>query len=176
MQPYIYMFINRSYLITDFISVGLWQEPEADVFRKRALELGVPNSKILVENRSANTGENVKFSYALLKDKMLLPRKVIIVQKPYMERRAYATFLKQWPGNTDGMIVTVTSPDISLLDYPNEVVGDLRNVISVMVGDMARIKLYEEKGFQIPQLVPESVQMAFKRLKNLGKYDDHMPK
>lgn len=159
-----------------FISIGLWQDPEADVFRKRVLELGVPDAKILVENKSTNTGENFQFSYALLKDKMLLPHKIIIVQKPYMERRAYATFMKQWPGNTDSMTVTVTSPDIDLLDYPNEVVGDLSDVISVMVGDMARIKLYEEKGFQIPQLVPDSVQMAFERLKCSGKYNWHMPK
>ena len=115
------------------------------------------------------------FSYSLLKQNALLPRSLIIVQKPYMERRAYATFMKQWPGKADDITVYVTSPDINLLDYPNEAVGDLNDVISVLLGDMARIKLYEEKGFQIFQLVPDDVQKAFERLKNSGKFDSHMP-
>ena len=93
-----------------------------------------------------------------------------------MERRAFATFMKQWPDKTDDMTVYVTSPDIDLLDYPNEAVGDLNDVISVMVGDMARIKLYEEKGFHIFQHVPDDVQKAFERLKISGKFDSHMPK
>ena len=156
-------------------SSGLWKDPEAEVFRKRALELGIPDSQILIENESTNTGENIVFSYSLLKQKALLPRSLIIVQKPYMERRAYATFMKQWPGKADDITVYVTSPDIDLLDYPNEAVGDLNDVISVLLGDMARIKLYEEKGFQIFQLVPDNVQKAFERLKNSGKFDSHMP-
>ena len=154
---------------------GLWKEPEAEVFRKRALELGVPDSKILVENKSTNTGENIVFSYSLLKQKTQLARSLIIVQKPYMERRAYITFMKQWPGKTDDITVYVTSPDIDLFDYPNEAVGDLSDVISVLSGDMARIKLYEEKGFQTFQLVPDDVQKAFERLKHSGKFDSHMP-
>ena len=166
------MLINKTLI---FILSGLWSEPEAEIFRKRALELNVPSSKILMENKSTNTGENVKFSYDLLEQNSLLPRRVVLVQKPYMERRAYATFMKQWPAKTDDMEVKVTSPDIHLLDYPNEAVGDLNDVISVMVGDMARIKIYEEKGFQIPQFIPDHVQKAYKRLKLSGKYNSHMP-
>ena len=145
------------------------------MFRERALELKVPASKILVENKSTNTGENIKFSYSVLTDNSLLPRSLILVQKPYMERRAYATFIKQWPGETANMNVMVTSPDIDLLTYPNETVGDLSDVISVMVGDMARIKLYESKGFQIAQPVPDKVHLAYQRLKQSGNYNSHMP-
>ena len=92
-----------------------------------------------------------------------------------MERRAYATFMKQWPGNTDDIAISVTSPDIDLLDYPNEAVGDLNDVISVLLGDMARIKLYEEKGFQIFQPVSDGAQKAFDKLKISGKFVSHMP-
>ena len=42
---------------------------------------------ILIETTSSNTGENIKNSYGLLTEKGLLPRKIILVQKPFMERR-----------------------------------------------------------------------------------------
>ena len=38
---------------------GVFEKPEADLFAERAIELGVPEEVILIENRSTNTGENV---------------------------------------------------------------------------------------------------------------------
>ncbi|XP_052812301.1 uncharacterized protein SCO4629-like [Mya arenaria] len=160
---------------TGKLTEGIWDKPEAEVFRDRAVELGVPAGKCLVENSSTNTGENVQLSYKILKERHLLPTSVLIVQKPYMERRAYATFLKQWPGDVSSITVYVTSPELNLANYPSETTGSLQDVISVMLGDMARIKLYEEKGFQVHQDIPENVQQAFDQLVATGKYLSHMP-
>ncbi len=52
---------------------------------------------ILIEKNSTNTGENVQFTRKLLAEHGLDPQKFIVVQKPYMERRAFATFLRYWP-------------------------------------------------------------------------------
>ena len=41
-----------------------------------------------------NSGENVRYSYELLKRMGKIPQKIILAQKPTMERRAYATFRK----------------------------------------------------------------------------------
>ena len=79
------------------ITRQLWSEPEADQFAAIAIEMGVSTECILVENRSTNTGENVLFTKQLLAEKGLDPRTFIVVQKPYMERRSYATFRKVWP-------------------------------------------------------------------------------
>jgi hypothetical protein len=38
----------------------------------------------------------------------------------------------------------------------------------LMVGDLQRILLYPAKGYQISQAVPESVQLAFEKLVDLG--------
>src|SRR5262245_18415450 len=76
------------------ITKRLWTEPEAERFARIAVKLGVPQGQILIEPRSTNTGENVRFTRQLLKDRGLDPQKFIIVQKPYMERRSYATFRK----------------------------------------------------------------------------------
>ena len=46
-------------------------------------------------------------------------------------------------------------------------------VISIMVGDLQRIKVYAEKGFQIPQEIPAPVWDAFERLVALG-YDQQL--
>ena len=75
--------------------------------------MGVPHDRILIENRSTNTGENVQFTRELLAARGLDPLSFILVQKPYMERRTFATFSKVWPGKS----VRVTSPQLSMEDY-----------------------------------------------------------
>src|SRR6201988_1065901 len=132
------------------ITKTLWNEPEAELFARIAESLKVPRESILVEPNSTNTGENIEFTKRLLVERGLNPHKFILVQKPYMERRSYATFRKLWPGKE----VIVTSPratfDEYLEKYSNrELSRD--DVISIMVGDLQRIRLYPAKGFQIHQ-------------------------
>ena len=79
------------------ITRHLWTEPEADRFAAIAERMGVPAANILIENGSTNTGENVLFTRQLLADRGLDPQSFILVQKPYMERRTFATFMKIWP-------------------------------------------------------------------------------
>ena len=50
-----------------------------------------------MENKATNTGENIANSRALLAANGITPASLIVVQKPFMERRSYATFMKQWP-------------------------------------------------------------------------------
>lgn len=93
----------------------IWTEKEADKFAAIAIEKGVPKEAILIENNSTNTGENILFTQKLLQEKGLNPLRFIVVQKPYMERRSYATFKKHWPEKK----LMVTSPQISFEEYPN---------------------------------------------------------
>src|SRR5277367_4361456 len=79
------------------VTKGIWTDPEADKFARIALDKGVPAEAIFVENKSTNTGENILFTRALLEEQGLHPQSFLLVQKPYMERRSYATFKKQWP-------------------------------------------------------------------------------
>lgn len=146
----------------------IWSEAEADKFASIALKKGVPREAILIENKSTNTGENILFTQKLFQEKNIDPQTFIVVQKPYMERRSYATFKKHWPDKK----LLVTSPQISLSYYPNEDIS-LEEVIHIMVGDLQRIKLYPEKGFQIFQEIPDDVWIAYERLVELG-YDSHL--
>jgi hypothetical protein len=100
------------------------------------------------------------------------PQTLIVVQKPYMERRSYATFQKVWPGKR----LMVTSPQVSfdeyLAKYSNETLTP-DDVVSIMVGDLQRIRLYPAKGFQIEQDIPADVWAAFEGLVAAG-YDRHL--
>src|SRR5688500_13371988 len=95
------------------VTRGLWTEPEADQFAEIAIAMGVPIERILIENKSTNTGENILFTTRLLSAKQIDPQLFILVQKPYMERRSFATFRKVWPEKG----VLVTSPQVSFDEY-----------------------------------------------------------
>jgi uncharacterized SAM-binding protein YcdF (DUF218 family) len=148
----------------------MWTEKEADKFAAIAIQKGVPADAILIENRSTNTGENIMFTQQLLKAKGLNMQSFIVVQKPYMERRSYATFKKHWPDKE----LMVTSPQIAFDEYANEEIP-LEKVIHIMAGDLQRIKLYPAKGFQIHQAIPDHVWDAYERLVALG-FDEHLVK
>ena len=142
---------------------GLWDQPEADRFAALAMRMGVPREKIIIENRSTNTGENVRFTRDLLEKLGLDPQTFILVHKPYMERRAFATFRNFWPEKR----ALVTSPQIAFENYPNQEISK-REVIGIMVGDLQRIRHYPAKGFQIPQDIPPDVWEAGQELIRLG--------
>lgn len=154
------------------ITKRLFTEPEADQFAAIAIGLGVPADCIIIENQSTNTGENVRFTRQLLAARAIDARTIILVQKPYMERRAFATFRKVWPAPD----LCVTSPRVSLEQYLRGYASDAlsaADVVSIMVGDLQRIKLYPDRGFQIPQPIPDEVWLAFRELVAAG-YDRHL--
>jgi hypothetical protein len=49
------------------------------------------------------------------------------------------------------------------------------DVISIMVGDLQRIREYPARGFQIPQDIPADVWDAYQQLVRAG-YDRHLMK
>lgn len=154
---------------TDDLLRTTWDEPEAVVFKKRLLEIGMPASKIIVEDQATNSGENVQLTKKILADKYPDLETGLIVQKPYMERRAYATAMKQWPE----IKWQATSPNISYDDYIDK--HDEERLINLVVGDTWRVKEYAKQGFQIPQDMPEEVETAMKNLIDRG-YTKHIQK
>ena len=145
------------------LTKDVWAGTEADLFATIALDKGVPREAIFIENKSTNTGENILFTQQLLKEKNLNLQSFIVVQKPYMERRSYATFKKHWPDKD----LLVTSPLLSFEEYPNNDIP-VEKLINMMVGDLQRIKLYPEKGFQVYQEIPDDVWQAYEQLVALG--------
>lgn len=138
-------------------------DSEAASFAKLAKNSGVPEDSIIIEDQSTNTELNIKYTRKLLKDKGVNFDKVILVQKPYMVRRAYATLKNFWPE----LDFIITSPPISYEEYANQEIGK-ETFINYMVGDLQRIKEYAKRGFQIPQEIPDDVWQAYEQLVDMG--------
>ncbi|HAS3153002.1 YdcF family protein [Vibrio cholerae] len=140
---------------------GVFNHSEAETFAAIAKDAGVPEHAILLETQSTNSGENLHFSHQLLAQQARPAKRILLVQKPYMERRAYATFMQQWPESVES--VQVSSPAGSFFDYlTSELTSDF--VLNAMLGDFERIRDYPTLGFQITQPIPEPVMQAYQAL------------
>ncbi len=155
----------------DFLST-VWNATEAEAFRDEAVRLDVPQGDILIENKATNTGENITLTYALLQERNLLPKSMILVQKPYMGKRTYATFKKQW--EDDDTEIFVTSPQLDIEEYLfSKSEEEQEKIINIMVGDFERIVKYPAWGFQIEMDVPKDVLESFENLVRAG-YNKHL--
>ncbi|MEV0703345.1 YdcF family protein [Saccharopolyspora sp. NPDC050389] len=136
---------------------------EAVHFRERALERGVSDSAIVVEPRATNTAENIEYTRELLTTKGIRCGSILLVSRPYQQRRAFATARKIWPE----VEIVCNSQRLPLDEYVQSI-GDVDRVINMLVGDTQRITVYAERGFTIPQEVPPEVAEAYGRLVEAG--------
>jgi uncharacterized SAM-binding protein YcdF (DUF218 family) len=144
-------------------TIGQFPRGEAVHYREYAIENGVPAELILVEPHASNTAQNLELSRRLLVEHGIPISSVLLMSRPYQQRRAYATCRTVWP---EVDVVCASNP-LSLDAYV-ESIGDARKVIDMLVGDTQRIEVYAERGFAIPQSVPDDVRAAFERLVAAG--------
>lgn len=88
---------------------------------------------------------------------------VLLMSRPYQQRRAYATCMKVWPE----VDASCYSRSLSLDDYIASI-GDTKLVADKLVGDTQRIAVYAERGFAIAQPMSDDVRRAFERLVAAG--------
>ena len=77
-----------------------WDRTEAEIFSERVQSIitkvldsaYASQLRMFVECEARNSGQNVAFSKNIIQEANLRSDKLIIVQKPYMERRTYSTF------------------------------------------------------------------------------------
>ena len=144
-------------------TIGRFPEGEAVAYRDYAVAHGVPAEAVLVEVEATNTEQNITLSRALLVARGIAVRSVMLMSRPYQQRRAYATCRKLWPE----VDVVCQSRPLSLDDYVASI-GDVQRVVDMLVGDTQRIDVYARRGFAIPQDIPADVQAAFERLVAAG--------
>ena len=140
-----------------------WTETEAAAMARVAREAGVPQDRLILEERASNTGENIRFSRELLEKRGLSPRTAIVVQKPYMERRTHAAMEVQWPE----LACIATSPPLEFADYCSEKLPP-ELVIAAVAGDFQRILDYPALGFASPQPVTPEAMAAYELLVRAG--------
>ncbi|MGH8909544.1 MAG: YdcF family protein [Egibacteraceae bacterium] len=136
---------------------------EAVHYRDHAIALGVPPSAIRIDPMAVNTGQNIEFTRQLLTNEGVAVRSILLVSRPYQQRRAFATCKKLWPE----VEVLCASHPLRLDEYITSI-GDTKRVIDMLVGDTQRITEYAKRGFAIEQEMSSEVQGAYQRLADAG--------
>ena len=153
---------------------GLLPEPEAVRFAKVAMECGVPEEDIILEDQSTNTKENIEFTRQKLEFLGIPHDRILGVHQPFMERRITAAMGVYWKE----LDFKVTSPQVTIPQYLEAASkqGISPNAsVSVIVGDFQRMDLYAKLGYQLPQYIPDEAWNAFHQLVAMG-YDKQLAK
>ena len=145
----------------------LFTEPEAVRFARVAMECGVPEGDIILEDKSTNTKENIDFMREIFETQGIPHDHVLGVHQPFMERRIVAAMGVYWPEQS----FSVTCPQVTIPEYLRRALeqGITENAsVSVIVGDFQRIELYAKLGYQLPQYIPPEAWEAYHALVAMG--------
>jgi uncharacterized SAM-binding protein YcdF (DUF218 family) len=148
---------------TSRITAARFPRGEAVHYREHAIELGVPSSAIAVETNATNTGQNIALTRDLLAAADVPVKTVLLISKPYMERRAFATCQKVWP---EVRAICASEP-AGFDDYLTSI-GDTKLVLDMLVGDLQRVIEYPALGFAVEQDIPAEIEAAYGRLLAAG--------
>ena len=146
---------------------GRLAKSEAEHYAQIALGMGVPQEKMILETRSTNTGENLRFTHELLKERNI--RTAIVVHQPNMGKRIRATLAKQWPDPDVRFLIAPA--DRSLEGYLDRLSAcglDEHEMVSNIIGDFQRMKIYARLGYQTPVEMPEHAWQAFETVRSFG--------
>ncbi len=148
------------------ITTNVWETSEARKFSEVMIAKGVPRTKIYLDEKATNTGENICNAKEIILTNHLPHKEGVIITKPYMTKRAFNTASKQW----QEVHWAVISENVTYEQYL-EKIEDKKRFLNLMVGDLQRIKTYGKKGFQIEENIPDTVWSSFEYLVHAG-YDE----
>jgi len=122
----------------------IWNTTEAEKFARIAMDMGVPETSILIEDKSSNTGENILFVKDLINNKKIKVQKImrstslIWKEGPMPHLKALGRYRRDCYLSPDGAYgVSCGLPE-------REITED--EVINVMVGDLQRIRCIPKKA------------------------------
>ena len=140
---------------------GVFDQPEALVFRDRLIEAGVPAAAIVAETAAGNTLENVRFGLAALRRAGRPVGSALLVAKGFVTRRAVATFAAQAPE----VRVRACPPTPRLseaMDRPAEAFA------ARLVAELDRLDRYGARGDIARQRIPPAVRAAARQIREPG--------
>jgi hypothetical protein len=135
---------------------------EAEFLKERAIERGAAPENILLEETSTNTLENIRFSAALLRREGLEPHRVILITQPVLQRRAWATALRQW---REAEFLNCPPPAKAGLDGADP--DRIASMRALALGEIERLRRYSATGDIEPQRLPADVERAYRTIRAL---------
>jgi len=148
------------------ITKNFFNKSEAEIYKDIAIKQGVNEKDILIETKSKNTVENFKFSSNILKNNNIKSDKILIVHGSLSQRRTLSCAKAVLKDKT----FLITSPDITFEDFLNKLKENKHAIdtISTIVGNIQRLIIYPQFGWQQETKVPENIINAYYLLKELG--------
>lgn len=161
--------LYKKELAPKIICTGKWSpymsksysESEAEHFRDILVGFGVSSWDILLEPNATNTWENMRLSYKICKENWF--NHVLIVQKPFYERRAYATAMFESFDWWRPSKIIVHCPKITPQEY-DKIHTYASSWIDIVVWDVHRIIVCNKQWRIIPQEIPQTVLDSFHTL------------
>lgn len=141
---------------------GVFDKPEALVFKDELMRHGVPDRAITTEVRADNTLENVRLGMTALAIAGQTPRSALLVAKGFVMRRCLATFARQYPA----VEVRGCPPRGALpaqRDRPRAAFA------ARLVAELHRLDRYGATGDIDRQAIPDSVRWAARQVEGLLK-------
>lgn len=142
--------------------------PEADAFwhELQAVYPEIPQSAVICESASSNTGENIQKTKHLLEVEYPSFRfgggldTAILVASPYRQLRVAQSWKKQVPE-----VEHWNAPPESDFECERELfTAKGEDLVRQLVGEMQRIKSYPDKGFMQTVDIPVEIEEAYKYL------------
>ena len=132
---------------------GVFEKPEALIFRDRLVRLGIPENAVICEPWAANTLENVRFGLRVLRRRGVNIRSALLVAKGFVTRRCVATFAAEQPE----IVVRACPPTTRLEDSIDRTPKEF---IARLVAELDRLEYYGTKGDIVRGPIPRNVLLA----------------
>ena len=144
-------------------------QPEANAFREELLRVftTIPSKQVFVENRSTNTGDNIRFTATLLaahQPELALGRglrSAILVVNPYRLRRVRLTWRKLQPD----VNIAAIAPASDFVTECALFAAKSQPLVPQLVGEIDRLLDYPARGWIEAEPIPPAVLAAHARLK-----------
>ena len=126
---------------------------DSGMFHEELLRLGIKEQDMIFTSQSTNTLEEVVYGKLFLEKHKLDLKKIIVVSRPFHQRRCDATWTKQWP-------------QIHLINCPADEIYEVTvSILMRVIGEIDRLRIYAQKGDISYQKIPEDVENEYKRIK-----------
>lgn len=178
--------ILRNQIIKDerFNCIEVENRAEADIFFEIMTKIyNIPADKIIVENQSANCGDNALKAINLLDELHISYSSLLLIQDPTMQLRTYASFIKYT--DNKGVKIINYSPFIPVIDNNLKLINtdidgiwDEKRYFELIMGEIPRLKDDINgygpcgKNFIAHVDVPNEIEAQYNNLKLLVNDDN----
>ncbi len=163
------------------MEIGQLPDTEAELYSFLAqIKYSIPENKIIIENQSTNTAENIKFAMDILNEREIIGNSFLLLQDPVLQRRSYATAQNYIAGDK---ILISFAPFIAQIDKEENItphyqyLWQIERFYELILGEVWRLRDDENgygprgKGFIRHEDIPQNIEEAYLVISDfLSKY------